>query len=207
MFGESAEIRARIDEAVEGWVGAPGPNLVLGGAEAFAHPELPALVTYAVQVGVERLALETGGGPLSTGENAAGALHVGVRHIIVRYVPCDEPMSETPALADPSKLALAGIRAFRRAAEARGVKVAVSAVIGVCRHTGPLLPAAIAELVDAGVGAVRLLGGEGASAGSAQLAHVAAACDTGVVNGVWVGVSGIELPASHAAHVEKRDGR
>lgn len=207
VFGESTEIRTRIDEAVASWVCVPGPNLVLGGAESFAHPDLPALVAYAVQAGVERLALETGGGPLATGENAAGALHVGVRHIVVHYVPRDEPVSDTPASTDTEALALSGIRAFRRAAKTRGAKVAISAVIPVCRHTAPHLPSAVADLADAGVGSVSLVGDAEALAGSALLAQVTAACDTGVVNGVWVDVSGVELPVSHSAHVAGGDGR
>lgn len=206
-FGESAEIRTQIDEAVAGWVGVPGPNLVFGAAESFAHPELPALVAYAVRAGVERLALETGGGSLTTGENAAGALHVGVRHIIVHYVPRAAPVPDAAESMDTEMLALSGIRAFRRAADGRGVKVAISAVIPVCRHTGPYLPAAVADLADAGVGAVSLAGGGGVVEGSALLAQVTAACDTGVVNGVWVDVSGIDLPFSHSAHAAGGDAR
>lgn len=206
-FGDSTEIRARVDETVANWESASGPNLVFGGVESFAHPELPALVAYAVQAGVSRLALETGGGPLTTGENAAGAIHVGVRHVVIHYVPHDEPTTNVPALPDPAALALAGIRAFRHAADVRGVKVAVSAHIPVCEHTGPLLPAAVADLAGAGAAAVRLFAATGVSVGGSLLAHVTAACDTGVVNGVWVDVAGIALPPSHSAHLESGDGR
>jgi len=206
-FRESTEIRSQIDGAVRAWTTVPGPNLVLGGAEAFAHPELPALVGYAARASVGRIALETGGGPLTVGENAAGALHVGVRHVRVHYVPRAEGASDTaPFTASACELALAGIRAFLSAAEAKNARVAVSAIVPVCRHTAALLPAAVAELAAAGVGAVRLVGSEGGSFGPALIAHVTAACDTGTVNGVWVGVSGIHLPKTHDAHIEVEEG-
>ncbi|MDO8950138.1 MAG: hypothetical protein Q7V61_06430 [Actinomycetota bacterium] len=203
---ESAAVRTDLTEAA-GVDVVPGPNLVLGGLEAFSHPELPALVVAAAAAGFVRIGLETGGGPLNVGENAAGAIHVGVRHLVIRFVPSvadDDPVA-TPIRA--SDAALAGIRAFLGAAAAADQKVAVSAVVPACRHTAPLLPVAVAELADAGVGAVRLVAdGEGAY-GSAAIAHVSAACDTGVVNGVWVEVEGIVLPKSHAAHCIIGDGR
>lgn len=205
---ESADIRKEIEDAASGWNSLPGPNLVLGGAEAFAHPDLPALVVCAAEAGVVRIALETGGGPLAVGENAAGALHVGVRHLTVHYVPLDHVDTGPAAFpASRSDAALAGIRAFIRAAENRGEKVAVSAVVPVCRHTAPRLPAAIAELAEAGAGVVRLVAGDGSSCGPTAIDHVTAGCDTGVVNGVWVEVSGITLPESHRAHAVAGDSR
>lgn len=201
-----ADVRQDIEHAVANAGTAPGPNVILGGTEAFSHPDLPAIVVYAAEHGVSRIALETGGGPLTVGENAPGAIHVGVRHLIVHYVPTQPGDLDGAAAAvvsvDPMQLALDGIRAFVRAADAKGEKVAVSATVPVCRHTASLLPSAIVDLVAAGVGSVRLDGGAAGDAhGSARTAHVTAACDTGVVNGVWVDVAGVALPSSHAAHV------
>jgi hypothetical protein len=197
----SADIRTEIENAVGGQETGPGPNIMLGGMEAFAHPDLPGLVAYAAQAGAVRIALQTGGGSLTAGENAPGALHVGVRHVEVRYIPgSDDDEESVTASASRNDAALSGVRAFVSAAEARGERVAVSAVVPVCRHTAPRLARAIAELADAGVGAVRLSAPEGDSHGPGTVAHVIAACDTGVVNGIWVDVAGIALPETHQAH-------
>jgi len=204
----SAAVRERVDETVGGWGALPGPNLILGGAEAFFHPELPGLVGHAVEAGVSRIALETGGASLTVGENAAGALHVGVRHLIVHYVPNDPTDAcGLPAAGNVADAALAGIRSFVMAAAAKGVKVAVSAVVPVCPHTAPLLSTAVVDLIAAGAGAVRLVWTGDDSPGATTTAHVAAACDTGVVNGVWVDVSGVRLPESHGVHEAMGAGR
>ncbi|MGB4442546.1 MAG: hypothetical protein WBJ62_10065, partial [Coriobacteriia bacterium] len=77
--------------------------------------------------------------------------------------------------------------------------VVVTAVIPVCRHNADALPATIAELASLGVQAVRLV--PSADATTPALALLAAACDTGMVNRLWVEVDpALPLPDTYALH-------
>ena len=180
-----------------------GIDLVwLDGTEAFSHPALPVIIAEVVATGAQRVGLETAGALLAAGGNAQGALHAGVRHVDVRYVPGTDTDR-----ASEHDFQLAGIREFVRAAQEVGISVAVSASVPACRHTSADLPAAVAELVAVGVGAVHIKVDPAPGFGPLAVASVIAACDTGVVNAVWVDVAGIELPEGHAMHMTDRHPR
>lgn len=182
----AAIIEERIRQAVGDFL-PPGPNVMFGRVDAFGHPELPSLVGAAVTEGVVRIGLETDGGALAAGGNAAGALHAGVRH--VRVTCADLPK------------AVAGIASWAAAARAAGVDAVATAVVVLCSHNTSRLAQDTALLAEAGAGAITL-DARALHASRDVVAQLVAACDTGVVNGVWVEVLGAEelLPESHALH-------
>lgn len=194
------EVISEIRDVAARWGGRPGPNLVLCGPEPFAHPELPRLVAAAVEAGVERLALETDGGALSVSQNATGALRSGVRHLRVRVLAADAAVSDgltgKPGLSASARV---GIGLFLEAAAQDGVACAVTAIVPVCDHNLVMLPAIVAELAGWGVHAVRLVKACDLPDGAAT--DIAAACDTGMVNRLWVETDGrVPLPSGHALH-------
>lgn len=188
----AAEARAAIGKRIA--VMPAAEVLMLAGAEAFGHPALPDLVRAAIEAGAARVGLETGGGQLVRGGNAQGALHAGVRHFLLHHVP-----GEVHTLAQPG--ALEGARELASVASANSIKVAISCEVPACRHTIDHLPGAVADLASAGVGAVHVKVHENAGAGPVATAAILAACDTGIVNAMWVDVEGFGLPDSHCMHL------
>lgn len=192
VYRSLIEVTQDIEAAIERSQ-SPGPDILLGGADAFGHPELPAIVAAAVHAGAARIALDTDGGALATGGNAAGAMHAGVRHVRLGF-------------GDPRR-ALAGAKAWAAAAGASGVDTVSTCRIEVCRHNAPELAQAIADLAAAGVAGVVLVV-QGVRVDEATARCLVAACDTGMVNGIWVEVVGPDgaLPDSHRLH-RAGDGR
>ena len=192
----------QIEAAAGRWTTGPGPNILLVGPEPFAHPELPALVGVCVRAGVERIGIETDGGALAAHGNAAGALSAGVTNIIVRVLAADDDrsaaMTGRPGLA---RQVAEGVRAYRGAAERTGAHVAITAAVPVCRHNVEHLPSTVAELARWDLDAVRLTSASSANSAGGVSALVAAACDTGMVNRLWVEVEpSLPLPDTHALH-------
>jgi hypothetical protein len=100
-----------------------------------------------------------------------------------------------------SEAVVSGTRAFLDAAKHAEATVAISAEVAVCRHNADDLPGIVAAFGKAGVGCVTFFQDAGAAPAPASVATMlAAACDTGVVNGVWVEVRDLRLPATHALH-------
>lgn len=165
----------------------PGPNIMLGGADAFGHPQLPVLVGAAVEAGVVRIGLETDGGALAAAGNAAGALHAGVRHVRVG--------------SGNDAAARAGIAAWTEAARVADVDAVATAMIAVCAHTVRGLASSVAALCEAGAAGITL-DARSLRATPDVSAEVVSACDTGTVNGVWVDVLGPDdlLPSAHRLH-------
>src|SRR5512133_3867958 len=194
-----AEVRDALADAVRGGPAEPGPNVLVTGPEPFAHPELPELVAACVDAGAERIAVETDGGGLSVEGNARGLLHAGVRHLRIRLLATDEVLADgltgKPGLA---RAAMIGVRAYLDAADADGLTIAVTAVVPVCRHNVDALPATVAGLAAWGVQGTSLLAADEMAADATPL--VIAACDTGMVNRLWVEADGFALPESHALH-------
>jgi len=200
-FRDADAVAAEIASVVEAWDASPGPNVLLTGAEPFAHATLPRLVAQARAAGVKRTGLVTDGGALGLGDNAVGTVHTGVRHVIVRSVGLGTDADDRAGRPGLSAAVLAGIRAFVEAAKHADATVAVSAEVAVCRHNVDELPGVVAAFGEAGVGCVTFFQDEGAMPAPASVgAALAAACDTGVVNGVCVEVRDLQLPATHALH-------
>ena len=190
-YSPAAEVVAAIESAVSSWRGAPGPNVSLGGPEPFGHPDLPSIVAAAIGAGVKRLRFETDAVALQSPNNAAGVLSAGVRQIrftVLGGTPgIHDALSGVPGALDAT---LAGIRSLRAAAEERAVFVSVSALVPACRHNLRDLPAAVAVAVEAGADSVLIRFEDGGADLAGAIPWLTSACDTGVVNGVWVEVEG-----------------
>jgi hypothetical protein len=186
------EIAEEIEYICSTWEGLPGPNIALMGAEPFGHPELPALVSSARGAGCRRLRLDTDAVALRTTQNAGGSLMAGVRHVRWSLLG-GTPGVHDALIGDPGALAASveGVRSFLAIAGAEDVPVSVSAIVPVCRHNAHDLPAAAGIAVDAGANGVLLRIEDGGMDLASALPWVVAACDTGVVNGVWVEVEGV----------------
>lgn len=179
---------------------ASAHGVALTGPEPFAHPELPALIAACRRAGFSRIALETDGSALAVHGNAAGVLHAGVRHLWVRVLGADDATHDTvagrPGRAGASR---AGVSAYLEAAATAGVMVAVTAVVPVCAHTLGGLPAIVAACAQRGFHAVRLEAAGPLAARASTI--IAAACDTGMVNRIWVSTDGaLPLPVTHRLH-------
>lgn len=190
-----------IAASLEGARGADGVDgIALVGPEPFSHPELPALIAAARGAGFTRIALETDGGALAVHGNAAGVLHAGVRQLWVRVLGATgQAHDERIGRPGRSAAARAGVAAYRAAAQEAALPIAVTAIVPVCRHTLPELPSIVAECGARGFDAVRLVTA-GPLPGSADTV-IAAACDTGMVNRIWVSTDGVlPLPQTHYLH-------
>ncbi len=191
-YRPAAEIAAEIAMVCELWDELPGPNVALTGADPFGHPDLPALVGAAVEAGCRRLCLATDAVALRSPQNAGGSLMAGVRHLrwtILGGTPgVHDVLVGTPGALD---LSVEGVRSFLSIASEETIPVSVTAVVPVCRHNVHDLPAAAGLAVDAGADRVLLRLDDGGLDLPAALPWIVAACDTGVVNGVWVEVEGV----------------
>lgn len=178
-----------------------GPNLCLCGPEPFEHPDLPQLVAACAHAGARRIALETDAAALSVARNAAGVIVAGVHHLHVRLLEADPVRGETLGVA-PSRTAdsLAGIAAYREAAHAAAIQAVISVLVPVCPHNLGSLPEIVVRAAGLRVDRVRLMAA--AALPPSAPALLAAACDTGMVNGVWVEADEASgLPSSHRLHV------
>lgn len=190
-YDSEHEIVGRINAAIESWEGPPGPNLSLEGADPFGHPGLPLIVGAAVRGGARRIRLATDASALRSPVNASGSVSAGVRHIEVTLLGgapgIHDALSGVPGAMDA---ALAGMRSFRSAAEAASVPVHVGVTIPACRHNSRDLPAAVGAAVEAGADTIRVRIDDAGIDLASAAAWLSSACDTGVVNGVWVEVDG-----------------
>lgn len=192
VYRATDEISAEIARVCAAWEGRPGPNLRLTGAEPFGHPELPRVVSAAAAAGCRRLGVDSDCIALRSPQNAGGAVMAGVRHLRFELLGgtagLHDTLSGAPGLLDAT---LEGVRSFRAAAAAEAISTSVTAVVTACRHNVHDLPAAVGLAVDAGVDSVLIRLADGGIDIGAAVAWIVAACDTGVVNGVWVEVEGV----------------
>lgn len=189
---------AEITSSLEAACGADG--VALTGPEPFSHPQLPAVIAACREAGFVRIALETDGGALGVHGNAPGVLHAGVHHLWIRVLGADDATHDA-RIGRPGRSAAArlGMVSYRAAALEAGRTVAVTAIVPVCSHLLPELPAVVVECGARGFDGVRLVFA-GLLPGSAS-AVIAAACDTGMVNRIWVSTDGmLPLPATHRLH-------
>jgi hypothetical protein len=180
-YRPAVEVAAEIAAACERWDERPGPDL-------------PVLVGAAVDAHCRRLCLETDAVALRSPQNAGGSLMAGVRHLRWSILGGTQGVHDvllgTPGALDAS---VEGVRSFLSIAAAEAIPVSVTAVVPVCRHNVHDLPAAAGLAVDTGVDRVLLRVEDGGLDLPAALPWIVAACDTGVVNGVWVEVEGLSF--------------
>lgn len=151
------------------------------GFEAFLHPELPRLISSAVEHGFDRVMIGTDGHSLAHGGNAAGAISAGVTHIELTLLAGDASAHDRIRAAEGAfAAARAGARSFVAAA---GSSAILSGVVPLCRHSAGHAPAAVAALAEMGVVAVRL-DATALKRSEQNSAFVAAALETATVNRV-----------------------
>jgi len=164
-------------------------NVSFMGFEPFRHPELPQLISAAVESGFDRIRLQTDAGALAQASNAAGAIGTGVRQlevVVLGDAATHDALAQRPGHFE---LARAGVEAFRSVAEREGVHIWVSAIIPACRHNIAVLPAAVAAAAHMGAQAV-VIDASGFRVKADAEALLDAALQTGTVNRVAVSVRG-----------------
>ena len=193
-YRATSEVLGEIDRAVAGWIHGGSPNVSFVGAEPFNQPDLPEVIAHAVRAGVSRVRLETDANALGFHDNARGSFAAGVRHVRVRLL--GDPELHDSLASEPGlyEAALSGLDAFRTAAEEAAARVFVSAFVPVGEHNFRNLPSLVAELAKAGIMEAVLSVNPGFDPVRAA-PWIGAACDTGIVNRVWVSVEGI--PQEH----------
>lgn len=178
---DAADVAADMRRAVARWKDRPGPNVAFTGFEPFAHPQLPALVTAAVQAGVQRLRLRTDAGALASPGNAVGAFAAGVRQLEVVLLGgsahSHDRLAERPGLFEA---AAAGVAAWRAAAAEAGERTFVSLRVPVCRHNEADLPHIAAVAAAWHCEAIHFVAGDDVASSDV----VAAAFETATVHGV-----------------------
>ncbi|MDA3937249.1 MAG: hypothetical protein PF636_10430 [Actinomycetota bacterium] len=201
IFRPAIEVIPEIHDAALLHCG-PVFNVSFLGTEAFLHPELPLLVTSAIEADAKRVGIMTSGQALSHGDNAAGILHAGVRHVDIVCLG-DEALHDGLTHAPGSYAAAReGVKALHAAAEKAGVHIAVMGHIPVCRHNVQAIPDAVAGLVSMGVVAVHLDPQEDLDV-ARNIEWFGAAFQTGIMHGTWVCAepADIELFGRWSLHV------
>jgi hypothetical protein len=189
-YRSADELDPLLAEAVAA-AGSPGPNVELTGPEPFGHPELPAVVAAAARHGVARLRLETDAIALASPVNAGGSIAAGVRHLRVRLLGGSPGVHDgLGAVVGAFDATLAGVRCFVASAAESGSPVSVTVVIPVCRHNVHDLTPAVLAAAEAGADAVTLMLDDPGLDLAMAAPWLMSACDTGVINGVWVEVDG-----------------
>ncbi len=192
-FYSAEVIRVRVGDAIATWSTGPGPNVLFSGPEPFSHPELPGIITSASAAGVERISLRTDAGALSIPGNAEGVLAAGVRQLqVVMLAGTAETHDALTSRVRLFDAAVSGLAAFRSAATASQSHVAITGLVPVCAHNLSDLPATVAALARAGAVAVEIAASPAVASGAGFTDWTDAAIDTGLVNGVWVSVTGVE---------------
>jgi hypothetical protein len=186
---ETIEPAARIDSALDA---APGAGVFFSDVGRLDHPDLARLAAHAARVGASRIAVRTSGRSLADPGAAAGLLESGVRIVEVVFLGSSEQAHDAlTGERGAFDAATAGVGNLRSAADALDVKVAVRGRVRVCRHNVQDLPATVMYLAELGVSSI-VLACDSALEARRSIDWIAAACDTGTVNRVWVAVSGMD---------------
>jgi hypothetical protein len=203
-YRPSFEVAAEVEAACRAWGRVAGPNVALVGPEPFASEELPAIVTAAVTSGVKRLRLDTDAAALGHPDSASKVLAAGVRHIrstlLAGSAEAHDALAGKAGVFDST---VAGLLQFAAQAESSGIAVSLTARVPACRHNMHELPGAVIAAAETGVRYVLLEVADPALDISAAMPWIAAACDSGTVNSVWVEVAGVPycLAGSHGLHL------
>ncbi|MBS3957373.1 MAG: hypothetical protein KGZ40_07580 [Clostridiales bacterium] len=166
-------------------------GVLFTGLEPLAHPALPRIISAATDAGVERIGISTSAALFIAGGNATGAIGAGVRVIEIPLLGPDAATHDAYAGQKGAfEASRAGVGRFRDAAEETEVRVAVRGRVDVCAHTTPILPQVIVTFASWGAASVELR--VRGSLPRSAIEQVHAACETGMVNGVWVAVAALD---------------
>lgn len=191
QFDSVEQLLAGVRETTLEWDCGPGPNIAYVGPEPFHHPELVTLVRGAIEAGVERMCLSTDATALARGENAAGAVSGGVRHVEVQLLGGSAEIHDAlSGRAGSFDAAISGMRALRDAGIAQSVPVLVCGRVRVCSHNVKDLPEAVLAFASVNASSVTLHF-DGTVPAAVARPWVSAAIETGVINSVWVALEGV----------------
>ncbi len=203
------EVKQRITDVLDD---AKAGGVLLAGPEPMGHPALPEIVRFAASAGAARIGMRTAASAFAHGENARGAIATGLRFVEVPLAGADAVEHDARVLAPGAfEGTWAGVTRLRDAATALGEQVVVRGRVDVCAHTVASLPAMVAVFAQWGASSVVLECSRPLPGG--HIDYVRAACETGMVNRVWVAVHGLSAVAlgPDALHltdvVECRGGR
>ena len=189
-FRPAEDVLADVSSVVREWHDAPGPNISFGGAEPFAHPELPRLVTESVSLGVQRLGLTTDGAALCSAQNAAGCVDAGVRHADIALLGATPSSHDSLTGVQGSfEAARQGATCLMDAGTAAGKRVVVCGRTRICRHNVDEVTGIVLAFVESGISTVSL-DLDPKVTFSHKRPLIEAAIETGIVYGVWVSVIG-----------------
>jgi len=198
-----ASIEEAIASAYEAAKGdALGACIAFAGGEPLADPDLERYVTRARESGFQRIRVETHGGVALQPEAARRLVKAGVRSLCLVMLGADEDAHDG-LCGEKGSYAALGSTAAAFLEAGSDIQIALSAEVPVCRHTVRSLPAIVTHAAELGASEVALDIGDPTFDLLQAAPWVAAACDTGTVNVVWVQVRGIPfcmLPA-HGLHV------
>ena len=149
----------------------------------------------AARSGASRIALRTSGRPLRDIQAAEALVRSGVRVLEVLFLgPGPEQHDALAGVPGGFDAAADSVVLVNEAAAALGVRVALRGRIPVCRHNLHDAPATVMRLAELGVSSM-VLACDPALDVRRSADWVAAACDTGTVNRIWVAVCGMSGPA------------
>ena len=189
---EASGVLAEIAEVTSSWTTPLGPNLTLAGAEPFHHPALPDFIAAAVSGGAQRIRLDSDCHALAAPGSAVEAIQAGIRHVRFTLLGAESELHDALfGQRGALERTLAGVRAFTEAATAAKAPVHVTARVPVCRHNLQHVPATVTAAAEAGASAVLLSVEDAALDLRTAAPWLEAACDTGIVNTVWVEVEGV----------------
>lgn len=185
----TTEPTARIDSALDA---TPGAGVFFSDVGPLDHSDLLHFVRHAARAGASRIAVRTSGRSVDDPAAAADLLQSGVRIVEVTFLgsgpQTHDALAGTPGAFDATATGVGNLLA---AAEELGIRVAVRGRMRVCSHNLQDLPTAVMRLAEMGMSSL-LLVCDSALDPRRSADWVAAACDTGTVNRVWVAVSGMD---------------
>lgn len=189
---QTADPTARIDAALSA---TPGAGVFFTQVGAADHPGLPGLVEHAARAGAPRVAVSASGRSLSDPAVAARLVDSGVRIVEVTFLgSCAQVHDALTGVPGDFDAATAAVANVRSTADARGLEVAVRGRVRVCHHNLQDMPATVMRLAEMEVANI-ILACDPTMDTRRSADWIAAACDTGTVNRVWVAVSGMDEAA------------
>lgn len=186
---EPEAIVASLDSVLATGTPAGAPDVLFSGGEPLALDEFADLLATARTSGARRIGAITGGAPLA--DEAVTFVREGLRHAHVVMLGGDAALHDGLLGRDGFDAALAGMSAFRAAGADQGVRTALYGRIPVCSHTMEGLPETVRLFAREGAMAVALSVQAGSDA-RRMAPWLVAAFETGLTNGVWVWIEGVE---------------
>ena len=190
--GDQASVETvQVGEALAAALESGSENLFFTGLGAMDHESLLQLVSRAADAGVSRIGVRLSASQVVQSREASALLSAGMRVAEVTFLSAEagrhDSFTGTPGSFEASAGAVARLR---EAAGVLGVRLAVRGRVPICSHNLHDAPATVMRLAEMGVSSM-VLACDPSLDVRRSAEWVAAACDTGTVNRVWVAVTGM----------------